>query len=402
MSNIDLKKETLERRKQFSAKVYCLKIDNKSLIRHSDYFKRLFLEAKWLYNFLLSSEDIFKINTKDIKSVKVKLRDGSFEERPLQYLSSQMKQSLLDKLKDNIKALSRSKKNGNRIGKLRFKKEIFSIILKQVNSTFRIKGSHLFIQGYRKGFYLRGINQLSKAIEMGCARMVKKASGLYLQVTVYEEKIKVLSKGSLGLDFNISNTLTLCNGQQISKIELKESKRLKKLQKAKEKKLKGSNNRLKVNNLIALEYERNTNRKNDIANKIVNKLKDYDLVIQDDNLNSWKSGFFGKSIQHSVLGRIKSRLMNLETSTVIGQFERTTNTCFNCGFKLELKLGDKEFICPICGHTDFRDLNAAKNILKIGLEQSELTPLELDIDFSSVKGIKVLTLKKEDSIIYVE
>lgn len=404
---ISKKKETLARRKQLLAKVYTLKIDNKSINKNTEYFKMLFLEAKWLYNFLLSQENIFKINTKDIKIVKVKLFDGSFEERKLEHLSSQMKQALLDKLKDNIKALSKSKKSGNKIGYIKFKREINNIILKQFNATFKIKDNKLYLQSYKKGFKVHGLKQLASAKEFGCGRLIKKPSGIYLQITCYKDKIiPTENRLALGIDFNISNTLTFSNGQQIDNISIKESKRLKKLQRDKEKKVKGSNNRLKINNLIAKEYEHISNQKKDIANKIINKLKLYQLIIQDDNLSDWHKGYFGKSIQHSVLGRIKSRIINLETSIVIGQFERTTNTCFNCGYKLDLKLGDKEFTCPICGHSDFRDRNAAKNILKIGLEQSKLTPLESEeiIDFSSIKGIKIknLTLKKEDSIIYVE
>ena len=147
-----------------------------------------------------------------------------------------------------------------------------------------------------------------------------------------------------------------------------------------------------------------TNKKNDLANKIFNKLKNFNIALQDDSLNSWKSDGYGKTIQHSILGRIKTQLASLETSEMIGQYERTTNTCNFCGERLHLEKKDRKFKCPSCGQIDFRDVNAAKNIMKIGLVQSEFKPLEFGLDFSSIKGIMVrtLTLKEEDSNIYVE
>jgi putative transposase len=199
------------------------------------------------------------------------------------------------------------------------------------------------------------------------------------------------------MDFNCSNTLVLSNGQQINKISIKESKRLKRLQRRKEKKVKGSKNRNKLNKLIAREYEKQTNRKNDIANKIINKLKPFNLVVQDDNFGGW-SKEHGKAIQHSVLGRIKSKLISFETSKVVGRYERTTNTCHECGELMYLTEKDRYFTCPNCGHSDYRDLNAAKNILKIGLEQSKFTPLESEIDFSSIYGVKIKSLTKKKEI----
>ena len=36
----------------------------------------------------------------------------------------------------------------------------------------------------------------------------------------------------------------------------------------------------------------------------------------------------------------------------------------------ELKLSDRVFVCPSCGHTEDRDLHAAKNIKRFGLQQT--------------------------------
>lgn len=47
----------------------------------------------------------------------------------------------------------------------------------------------------------------------------------------------------------------------------------------------------------------------------------------------------------------------------------TSQTCSNCGHKnKESRINRDTFICTSCGHEDHADVNAAKNILKIGLE----------------------------------
>src|SRR5271157_2158466 len=102
------KQESLKRRSQLRCKVFELKIDNHSIKENKEYFKMLFLEAKWLYNYLVSLENVIKINITDIKTVQVKLYDGRFEERELKYLNYPMKFSILEKLKDNIKNLSKA------------------------------------------------------------------------------------------------------------------------------------------------------------------------------------------------------------------------------------------------------------------------------------------------------
>ena len=59
----------------------------------------------------------------------------------------------------------------------------------------------------------------------------------------------------------------------------------------------------------------------------------------------------------------------------------TTNECSECGVETSKPLWVREHSCPACGHTEDRDLNAAKNILSRGMKQigagrSESTPVQ--------------------------
>jgi putative transposase len=59
----------------------------------------------------------------------------------------------------------------------------------------------------------------------------------------------------------------------------------------------------------------------------------------------------------------------------------TTKECSSCGVETDKPVWVREHSCPACGHTEDRDLNAAKNILERGLRQlgagrSESTPMQ--------------------------
>jgi transposase len=67
------------------------------------------------------------------------------------------------------------------------------------------------------------------------------------------------------------------------------------LQKQLFRRIKSSNNRYKTINKIQREYQKISNKKQDKANKIVNKLKQYEtIVIQDEQIANWHKGLFGK------------------------------------------------------------------------------------------------------------
>lgn len=108
-----------------------------------------------------------------------------------------------------------------------------------------------------------------------------------------------------------------------------------------------------------------TNRKRDMANKVVSRLKEFDrIAMQDEQLANWHKGMFGRKVQHSCLGLLKAKLRALPQTVVLSRWIPTTRMCPQCGRIHDIGLADREFACE-CGRRMDRDVHSAKNMLAL-------------------------------------
>ena len=99
--------------------------------------------------------------------------------------------------------------------------------------------------------------------------------------------------------------------------------------------------------------------------------------MQDEMISEWHRGLFGKQVQHSCLGLLKSKLQAQNNVIVIDKSYPTTKMCYNCGtIHKNITLNDREFEGPTCKYKEERDLKAAKTILFIGQCKNTYTPTE--------------------------
>jgi len=379
--------ETKERRKTQRATVYQLKLQN--LSQHKEgLLSRAFAEAKWLYNWLVSDTERLSLAVNKIDAVDVKV-GKTFEERVLTVLGSQVKQEIADRLRDNLRALGKLKKNGHKVGALKPKKFINSIPLKQYGVTYKLDFARNRVRIQNLGtFRVLGLQQIPEKAEIANGVLVRKPSGYYLHVTCYiprEDSVRKHIGEAVGIDFGVNKKLTLSNGLQI-RFELHETKRLKRLQRDISRCKNGSSNREKLRAKLRKEYEKINNRRKDVQNKVLAYLKQYKVVVyQDDFIKGWEA-LFGRQIHASGIGGLKSRLRNsLETPIEVARYERTTQECFQCGKVHRLSLSERMMECE-CGWESDRDVNAALVILRkglglepkqaVGLDRSEITPAE--------------------------
>ena len=401
--------QTKERRAAMTCKVIECKVDFSTLNQKTkEQLYKLFLEAKWLYNSILSTDNIDSYDTK-VKSVLVKVRDD-FEDRNLEVISSQMKQGMKTRVYNSLSTLKTLKEKGYKVGKLKFKSEIHTIPLKQHNNTFVVlkKQKRIKIQGIKIPLRVNGLKQLPSNCEIANANLVKSGRDYYVKITIYTEKEnKNVPNQSIGIDFGCETQLTLSNGEKI-KYQVQPSRKLKKLDKDLKRKVKGSNNYWKCKDKRQKEFLHLNNKRKDIKNKIVHRLvNNYSTIcFQDEDLQSWKSNGHGKKIQFSAIGGIISALkLKAVTPIVVDKYYPSTQICSSCGYKQKMDERERIYLCPSCSASMDRDVNAAINILREGLsllptERREFKPVE--IRTSSVhlvsKKPKVRSTKQETQI----
>ena len=376
-------KATRERRKDMLCRAFEVKVDfsRMSKSQRND-VNTLFREAKWFRNAYLADNDL----SDKSKTVKVKVKD-IFEERELTLLGSQIKQSIISDVKDSIRGLAVLKENGQKVGALKFKSVCNCVNLKQYHVTYDIDKdrSRIRVQGIRKPFKVRGLEQIPDSAEIANAKFIRKASGLYFHITCYVPKEeKCIPHRSAGIDFGISDNLVFSDGRDPVNICIPESKGTKLASRRMNKALshngnKKSNKHFKRKNKVRKAYEKDKNRRKDLANKAVHEiLNNYDFIaIQDEMIHNWQKGLFGKQVQHSAMGVIKAELKNSSSVYVVSRDFPSTQICPVCGKLTKHPLSKRSYTCRYCGyHHPSRDEKAAGSILEEAIRIYSLSGIE--------------------------
>ena len=183
------RKATKERRSQMTPKIIKVKIQENRLSKSDiDRLEGIFREAKWLRNLAVSElhGPRNEFNYSALKEVEVLNKDGEYEHRKLKYLTSQMRQKIVDEIGDNLSSLSSLKKNGSKVGALKYKSRVWSVGLKQHGITYKvIAHNKICIQGFsRRALKVNGLEQLNayETYEFADAKLIKKVSGYYIYI----------------------------------------------------------------------------------------------------------------------------------------------------------------------------------------------------------------------------
>lgn len=385
---------TKERRLNQDIKVYTLKVDRSKITPHQyTTLNGLFKEYRYYYNYILNwldnKEEEKNINTFSYKTTEITIkRKDEIIPYTIQFLPAKLRQSVIDEIKNAIKALSASKKKGRKVGRLRYKKAndancinfsqkstenlLYDFDIVPVGQNYKV-----YLLGFGRGkgtFFVSGTKQLPEVYEVcGNLKVVRIGEDYYIKLTVAVPKEENnRTKDTIGIDFGIKTNIVTSEGKSYN-VCFSEDKRLKKLQRKLARQEKGSHNWYKTKNMINKKYFEISNKRLDKAHKIVYTLKQHkNVVMQDENLQGWHKGLFGKQVQNSSLGEIKKLLKNDKNTIIVARFETTTQVCSSCG-KVKAKedkltLADRTFTCE-CGYSEDRDINAAKSILKIGLHK---------------------------------
>lgn len=200
---------------------------------------------------------------------------------------------------------------------------------------------------------------------------------------------------SIGIDVGIKDFAVCSNGDVYAnpKYLEKSEARLKVLQRRFSKTKKGSNRRERARKILARQYEKVSNQRNNFLHQVTSKIvrENQTIIIEDLNVKGMlKNHRLAKSIS-SVSWSEFFRQLEYKCEWYgrnlirIGRFEASSKTCI-CGYvNSELKLSDREWVCPKCGRHNDRDILASVNIKRFGLI-SPLVEGDEDVEWSTVVG----------------
>ena len=188
---------------------------------------------------------------------------------------------------------------------------------------------------------------------------------------------------TIGIDVGIKDFATMSDGTKVSNQKFLKNSiiRLKILQQRLSRKKKGSKNRNKARQKVALQHEKIANQRKDFLHKLTIMLVRENQAIAVETLNisgmmknhclaqaisdvSWSEFFRQLEYKCEWYGKTLLR---------VGRFEPSSKICSVCGsINDDLKLSDRECTCKDCGTTHDRDINAAINIKKFALQDQNL------------------------------
>jgi putative transposase len=245
------------------------------------------------------------------------------------------------------------------------------------NTVVEFENNLLYIPKFKKGIKIIIDRKFEGEIRSSTISM--KTNGKYyisILVEINQElprKKPIDEKQAIGIDLGIKSFLVTSDGLVIdnSKHLKKSLRRLKIRQRKHSKKVNGSNNRKKSVHILSSIHEKISNRRTDFLHKTSKFLiDDYDtLCLETLNVSGMiKNHNLAQSISDVSWSEF-NRMLDYKSEWYgkniirIGQFEPSSKMCSVCGYiKSDLKLSDREWICPKCGTKHDRDVNASNNI----------------------------------------
>lgn len=203
-----------------------------------------------------------------------------------------------------------------------------------------------------------------------------KAGRWYLSITVETPDVQRAKTGRrVGIDVGLKTLAVTSDDERLENQKpLKNSlTKLRRLSRWVSRKQIGGKNRAKAVVKLARFQARIANRRMDVWHKFTTSIaRDYDTVcIEDLNVKGMaKNRRLSRAIADAGWS-IAFAMLDYKSEDVrrVSRFQATSKPCNVCGIrKDDLKLSDRVWLCE-CGNVVDRDLNAAKNILEIGMMQ---------------------------------
>ena len=347
-------------------------------------------QCRWLYNCLLEEIDKAKnmgrkITQKDTQSFIVRLK----KEKPeLNNVYSKVLQMVNYQLWSNMRTLSGLKRNGRKVGKLRFKGRGWYKTLNYNQSGFKLENGKLVLSKI-DNIPIKIHRRIDGNVK-GVIIKRKKSGKWYAIFQVEKQPERLPETGKIvGIDVGVKHFLTDSDGRQVENPRYYERTlgRIKKLHRKLSRKKKGSRNREKAKVKIANAYEKLTNQRDDFLHKLSRHYIDtYDIIAVED-----------LSISNMVRGNLAGKILDASWGKFLQMLSYKAERAGRTVIKVDPKGTSQEYKH---GELD-RDYNASLNILERGIsglgqpiESVERKPL-LCVSASAVITGQAFSLKQE-------
>ena len=248
-----------------------------------------------------------------------------------------------------------------------------------------VNGNRLKIPKFKEGIKVKLHREIIGTIKNATIKLNPSGKYYVSLIAQYDNQIpakpKVEPSSATGLDLGIKTYATLSDGTKIF-YPLYLERNLDKLKDLQVKFSKSKSKRVRLK--IAKLYEKITNQRLDFIHKLTKELvtKYESIAIEDLDIQGMLQGEPG--LARRILDCSWYTFRQLLTQKaeqygcnliVIPKYYPSSKSCSSCGsINNNLKLTDRVWLCPNCGLTLDRDLNAAINIFNKGLGTSPVTP----------------------------
>ncbi|MEM0134386.1 MAG: RNA-guided endonuclease TnpB family protein [Thermoplasmatales archaeon] len=353
--------------------------------------EKYFGACRFVYNHFLEVRTKYYAEHKDSKKKGLNVFDTmkllTALKKEYAWLYEINSQSLQHSLIELDKAFKAFFKHNNNYPNFRSKKDNQYFI---VPSGFRTSNNRLVIPKFKEGIMYRDKSTIPEKIKQ--IIITKDVDRYYASVWYETDEELPKGAGAIGIDMGIKSFITTSDGLQVEPLNAlkKMEKRLKRQQKKLSRKKKGSNNWRKQIVKVQKIYQHIRDARTDFNHKVSTAIaKHYGTVVVESlSIQGMaKNHRIAKSIADQGWYQFKQMLaykLDWRKAELIeiGRFEPSSKMCSRCGnIKHDVKLSDRIYHCDVCGFSIDRDLNAAINILNIGLIKvgrgtPEYTPVE--------------------------
>ena len=319
-------------------------------------------------------------------------------------IHSQVLQNVAKRLTDAYKSFFTLRENGHNARLPRFKtlEHYYSLTYPQKGFKFtdtEIKLSKVGVIRYRGA---------SPEGRIKTFTVKRSKTGKWFGYIVYEKTVEPFDADlpPVGIDLGLEKLATLSDGHTISipRFYRRNEERIKKAHRDLSRKKRGSRNREKAKRRLSRVYERISVRRLDFLHKASTWIADrYSRVcVEDLNIEGMAQGLkLGKSI-HDASWKLFLQLLEYKLEERNGELIKvdpryTSQTCSGCGEIVKKNLSERVHRCPSCGLVMDRDLNASRNILKVGTGCAELTPAGEAASTFLSEGMQVASMNQEAS-----